>query len=56
MLKNDAAIKPFVKELMFNDSFDWETIRLHCKIVVYTCFLIEIEPHQLPLSEQYRGN
>lgn len=54
--KNSAAIKLLISELMRDRPVDWEAIRLHCKTIVYTCFLMEIEPYQLPLSNYYNGN
>jgi hypothetical protein len=55
-LKNTTAIKLLIKELTANGRFDRKEISLHCRAVVYACFLTEIEPHQLPVSNQCRGN
>jgi hypothetical protein len=55
-LKNAAAIKLLIRELTRDHPVDWEAIRLHCRTFVYACFLMEIEPYQLPLSNNYKGN
>jgi hypothetical protein len=55
-LKNTTAIKTLIRELTRDRPVDWEAIRLHCRSLVYACFLMEIEPYQLPLSNIYRGN
>ncbi|NLD91139.1 MAG: hypothetical protein GX639_00580 [Fibrobacter sp.] len=54
--KNETALKLLVNELGNGDMTDTAHIRLQCRIVIATCFLLEMELHQLPLSNDFRGN
>lgn len=55
-IKNAAAIRLLIRELVLDRNIDREEVRLHCRTVVYACFLTEIEPHQLPISEHSKGD
>ncbi len=52
---NIAAIETLINGLTTDTSFNWEEVRLHCRTILYSCFILEIEPHQLPLSEHFAG-
>jgi hypothetical protein len=54
--ENMAAIELLVRLLTCRRSFDLEEVRLLCKTAVSACFLIGIEPFQLPISDSFPGN
>lgn len=55
-LKNRAALSVLVRQLTGRRPFDPDEIRLQCKSVVYTCFLLGIEPFQLPIADGFTGD
>lgn len=54
--ENIAAIKMFTSELILGGLCEYNEVRLHCITLVYTCFLMEIEPRRLPLSKHFKGD
>jgi hypothetical protein len=54
-LKNATAIKLLIMSIVNCKSEDCESIQLHCRTILLTCFLMEIEPFCLPLSENHCG-
>jgi hypothetical protein len=54
--KNLIAIRSLVGALIRNGPFDPEATRHQCRTFVYTCFLMEIEPYQLPIAAHIQGN
>jgi len=56
MQKNVAVIRTLVDELSNNNPINAKTLSLQCKTLVCACFLMEIEPHQLPVSSFLKGN
>lgn len=54
--KNIAAIRLLIRQLTCSCEFDPEEVRLQCKTVVYTCFLMGVEPFQLPIAASFVGD
>lgn len=55
-LKNRAAITLLIRQLTDSRSFAPDDIRMQCKSVIYSCFLMGIEPFQLPIAEPFSGD
>ena len=53
--RNINAVKLLVGELLSDSPFNREDLRIAYRSVVFTCFQMEIEPYQLPLSDHYSG-
>ena len=53
---NVTAVRVFFRELFSDDSFERKEIKTVCRCVVYTCFLMEIKPYQLPISKRFQGD
>ena len=53
--RNINAVRLLVGELLSDNSINREDLRAACRSVVYSCFLLEIEPHRLPLSNRSSG-
>ncbi len=53
--KNISAINMLIRQLTGRRPFDPDVVRLQCKTVIYTCFLMGIEPFQLPISDVFTG-
>lgn len=55
-LKNRAAIALLIRQLTGIRSFDSDKVRIQCKSLVYACFLMGIEPFQLPITDSFSGD
>ncbi|MBM9614684.1 hypothetical protein JWJ90_10335 [Desulfobulbus rhabdoformis] len=54
--KNRAAINELIRQLRKHSSWEIEEVRQQCTRVVYTCFLMGIEPFQLPITKNFAGD
>lgn len=54
--ENIAAITLLIRQLTRRRQFNPDEVRLQCKTVVYTCFLMGIEPFQLPIADNFTGS
>ena len=54
--RNIAAVRQLLEELISEMHFEHSDLKFTCRCAVYTCFLMEIEPYQMPLSRHFNGD
>ncbi|SDE71366.1 hypothetical protein [Desulfuromonas thiophila] len=54
--KNRAALRLLIRQLTGASPFSGDGLRLQCRTLLSACFLMGIEPFQLPLAETSCGD